>query len=114
MEKKEEKKVKKIDIIKRNKFILEMKDLFGEEKVFEYLGFYDQHSDETNENIIAKYIACESESVMKKSMDTKKVAFLRAMEEILGRKSEEFEKFYHRNEKLSQEELIEKALGKFM
>ena len=114
VEKKEEKKIKKIDTVKRNKFVLEMKDLFGESKVFEYLGFFDKHSDETNENIIAKYIACVSEEEEKKFIDTKKVAFLKAMKEILGRESEEFVKFYHRNEKLTQEELIENALTKFL
>ena len=42
--------------MKRNKCILEMKELFGEANMFEYIRFFDEHFNEAQEEIIAKYI----------------------------------------------------------
>lgn len=43
MEKKPVPKIKKIDIIKRNKCILQMKEFFGEQNMYEYLKFFDEN-----------------------------------------------------------------------
>ena len=45
-----------IDIQKRNSFILEMKELFGNKDMYEYISFFNQHAELPKETIIELYI----------------------------------------------------------
>lgn len=64
----EESKIKKIDIIKRNKCILKMKEYFGDANMYNYLKFFDEHYDLSEEEIIAKYIENYHQFVEKKEV----------------------------------------------
>lgn len=45
-----------VDVKKKNECIIQMKDLFGTDKVYEYIKFFDENSEHSAEEIINLYI----------------------------------------------------------
>ena len=98
--------------MKRNRCILEMKELFGEGNMFEYIRFFDEHCELAQEEVIAKYIGSLDEREREKEKkDGKFQDYFRTLKEIFGEGSEDkYRVFYLNNKHLGKTEFIEKYI----